>query len=151
MAKFVYSLDTECEDDPRRIEYEKMTKRKPAEGTRVYREDGGWRAFRLWLMEMRQLFQGDLIPFEWVAQFVGVTRAAVHKRIKSGQLTIFTFGMEETVKGVLGGERKRMRQEFKYAVLTECHFWRTNLMDEWYAEHDAIEAQAREKERKRKH
>lgn len=134
MAKAVYTLDTACADDPRRLEYEKLTGKKPAEGTRVYREDGSWQSFRLWHMEMRHLFAGDVLPFGWVAQFVGVTRAAVHKRVKTGQLTVFTFGMEEFVKGVLGGTRRRMRQEFKYALLTECHFWRSKLLDEaWEA------------------
>lgn len=142
----VYELNTLCEIDSRIGKYTELTKCQPEKETRVYRELGNWSQFRLWLMEMRHLFGGDLIPMEWVAQLVGVTRAAVHKRIRTGKLTVFVFGMEEHVKGALGGTRTRMRQEFKYALLTEVLFWRSQLLEEGMQKED----QRAEKRRKKR-
>lgn len=142
-----YRLATACESDPRTKEYVAYTKREPEPGTRTYREDGNWPQFRLWLLEMRHFFEGDVIPLEWVAQFVGVTRAAVHRKAQGGGLTVFVFGMEETVKGALGGTRRRMRQEFRYALLSECHYWRDSLLKKQVAKEDE---EAEKSRRKRK-
>jgi hypothetical protein len=116
-------MDTWIKFDARCEVYEKKTDRKPEAGTRLYREVGEWLAYRFWIRELARWFEGDLIPLEWVAQFVGVTRAAVHRRVANGDLTVFAFTFEEEVKSLLGGRRKRMKAEYRYAVLTECEQW----------------------------
>ena len=97
------------------------------EGTRVYREIGPENTFVQWLNEVQHSFDGELIPFEWVADYVCVSRAALHKRIKRGGLTVLLYEMHENVSGLLGGIRQRMRREYKYVPRTECDSWREVL------------------------
>jgi hypothetical protein len=97
------------------------------EGTRVYREIGPENTFVQWLNEVQDSFDGELIPFEWVADYVCVSRAALHKRIKRGGLTVLLYEMHENVSGLLGGIRQRMRREYKYVPRTECDSWREVL------------------------
>ena len=96
-------------------------------GTRVYREIGPENTFVQWLNEVQDSFDGELIPFEWVADYVCVSRAALHKRIKRGGLTVLLYEMHENVSGLLGGIRQRMRREYKYVPRTECDSWREVL------------------------
>ena len=130
-------METEIEFDGRIKRYEKrvrMVGGKAAAvsidaGTRVYREIGGEAQLRHWLNEAQNAFDGELVPFEWAADYVGVSRAALHKRIKRGGLTVLVFEMRELVSGILGGQRQRMRQEYKYIPRTECDSWRQLLLD----------------------
>ena len=98
-------------------------------GTRIYREPGYGTFFQQWLREVQEDFEGELIPFEWVADYVGVTRAALHKRVKKGNLTVLVYEMRERVKGALGGNRERMRREYKFVPKAECDGWYSDLCD----------------------
>ncbi|QDV50696.1 hypothetical protein [Gimesia fumaroli] len=98
-------------------------------GTRIYREPGRGQFFQHWLSDVQEDFDGELIPFEWVAEYVGVTRAALHKRVKKGNLTVLVYEMRERVKGVLGGSRERMRREYKFVPKTECDGWYSDLCE----------------------
>jgi hypothetical protein len=97
------------------------------EGTRVYRETGSETWFTHWLGDVHFAFDGELIPFEWVADYVCVSRAALHKRVKNGGLTVLVYEMREWVSGILGGQRQRMRREYKYVPKKECDSWRELL------------------------
>lgn len=99
-------------------------------GTRIYREKGTEIQMRHWLREVHDAFNGELLPFEWVADYVGVSRNSLHKRIKSGKLTVLVFEMQEYVKGVLGSTRTRMRCEYKYIPKEECDSWRELLIEQ---------------------
>lgn len=103
-------------------------------GTRIYRESGDEHHMRWWINELQKIFEGQLLPFEWVAEYVGISRAALHKRVKRGGLTVFVFEVTEKVTGILGGKRERMRQEYKCVPITECEDWRNQLWDEALAE-----------------
>lgn len=98
-------------------------------GTRIYRETGGGQFFQTWLKEVQEDFDGELVPFEWVADYVGVTRAALHKRVKKGNLTVLVYEMREWVQGVLGSNRERMRREYKFVPKTECDGWYDDLCE----------------------
>lgn len=98
-------------------------------GTRVYREIGGQDTFSWWLKDVQEAFDGELIPYEWVSDYVGVTRAALSLRAKKGQITVLVYEHAERVKGILGGERSRMRKEYKYIPKTECDSWKRDLME----------------------
>ncbi len=102
------------------------------EGTRIYRELGSGGSFTSWLVEVQEAFDGELIPFEWVADYVGVTSAALHKRVKKGNLTVLVYEVDVPVKGVLGGLRKGMRREYKYVPMVECDGWHSDLCKEEY-------------------
>ncbi len=128
------------EFDKRIKKYEKICQMKDGKGavvsidpeTRVYREVGYEINLRQWISDIHEAFDKEVIPFEWVADFVGVTRAALHKRVKKGNLTVLVFEMQEVVKGVLGSKRERMRREYKYIPKTECEGWRDDLLEKQF-------------------
>ena len=130
-------METEITFDHRIRRYEKrvnMVRGKGPvvsidEGTRVYREIGPEMRLRHWLGDVQEAFDGELIPFEWVADYVQVSRAALHKRIKRGGLTVLVYEMHENVFGILGGVRRRMRQEYKFVPRSECDSWRELLLN----------------------
>jgi hypothetical protein len=131
-------METDFEFDPRIKKYEKRCRIVNGKGgavsidpgTRIYRDKGNKAIFSTWLREVQEDFDGQLVPFEWVADYVGVSRAALHKRIKRGGLTVLVFEMQELVRGVLGGVRERMRREYKFVPKVECDSWRHLLMDQ---------------------
>ncbi|MEI8017942.1 MAG: hypothetical protein WCH39_07055, partial [Schlesneria sp.] len=96
-------METDIEFDTRIKRYEKRINMVNGiaavvsidEGTRVYREIGPENTFIQWLNEVQDSFDGELIPFEWVADYVCVSRAALHKRIKRGGLTVLLYEMHE--------------------------------------------------------
>lgn len=130
-------METDIKFDERIKKYEKRCRivdgRGPAvsvdPGTRVYRELGTEIQFWHWLREVIEDFEGELVPFEWVSDYVGVSRAALHKRVKKGQLTVLVYQMQELVEGVLGGLRERMRREYKYVPKSECDSWKDLLIN----------------------
>jgi len=132
-------MDTQIEFDQRIRKYEEkchITEGKGHAvnvdaGTRIYREIGHPQQFHHWMRDVQESFDGEVIPFEWVADYVGVTRAALHKRVKKGNLTVLVFEMHENVIGVLGGIRERMRREYRYIPKTECDQWRDILSDQY--------------------
>lgn len=133
-------MDTMFEFDERIKRYEATCKMVDGKGhvvsvdpgTRIYREIGTGGSFTFWLEEIHKAFDGDLIPFEWVADYVGVTRAALHKRVKKGNLTVLVYEVEGLIKGALGGLRKGMRREYKYVPKKECDGWYADLCDAEY-------------------
>ena len=133
----VYEMETDIRFDDRIKLYEKDVRmvdgKSPAvsidAGTRVYREIGMETNFRHWLRDVQIAFEGELIPFEWVADYVQVSRAALHKRIKRGGLTVLVYEMREFVAGILGGVRQRMRSEYKFVPRSECDSWRELLLE----------------------
>lgn len=133
----VYGMETDIEFDQRIKRYEKrihlVRGKGPAvsvdSGTRIYREVGSKKSLEHWLREVQADFEGELVPFEWVADYVGVSRAALHKRIRRGGLTVLAFEMREHVTGVLGGVRERMRREYRFVPRLECDAWRELLLE----------------------
>lgn len=101
------------------------------EGTRWYVERGQVAQFRHWLRELRDALRGNLIPFSWAPDFVGVSRSALHKRARAGGLTVFTFIVTENSRTFLGGSRERdTRRRYDYATISECEAWR-DLLTQW--------------------
>jgi len=130
-------METEIEFDPRIRNYAKYVQLGKShavvsvdQGTRIYREVGSSRNLEHWLRDVQKYFEGELVPFEWVADYVGVSRAALHKRVKRGGLTVLVFEMREWVSGILGGTRERMRREYKFVPRSECDSWRELLLEQ---------------------
>lgn len=131
-------METDLEFDERIKRYERRVKlvngkgavvnRVP--GTRIYQEVGFWLELRLWMKDVQEAFEGELVPFEWVADYVGVSRAALHKRVNRGGLTVLAYTMQEHVRGILGGHRERMRAEYKFVPRLECDRWRAMLAEQ---------------------
>jgi len=94
------------------------------EGTRWYVRRGSVIEFRSWVRELRDFYKGNLIPFSWVPEYVGVSRSAVHQRARAGGLTVFTFIVKQQSQTFLGGTRERdTRRRYDYATLSECEAW----------------------------
>lgn len=105
-------------------------------GTRWYVERGSVQQFRHWLRELHQAHGGNLIPFSWVPDFVGVSRSAVHQRARAGGLTVFSFIVTQYSHTFLGGARQRdTRQRYDYATISECRGW-SELLMRWAEEQD---------------
>lgn len=116
--------------DSRLGKFEAFIHRGPKPGTRLYLEKGEFIQFRQWFREVKRFFKGDLIPYEWVAQYVGVTRAALHKRVTRGHLTVLSFMLHERTKGVFGDVRNRFRKEYRFLLLKEVDAWSRMLSED---------------------
>jgi hypothetical protein len=100
---------------------------KAEEDTRIFRKNGRDSYFREWIIELNKMLKGNLIPSTWVPAYVGVSRAAVHKRIKSGRLTMFVFQYEESYISLTMKWKSRKTAEFSYCVRSECQAWKDEI------------------------
>ena len=98
--------------------------------SRWYVERGPANYFKWWLEEIQQGLKGNLIPLQWVPDFVGVSRAGVLKRAKKGGLTIMSFIMITESTTILGGTKDRdSKKRYDYAIISECKYWREELSE----------------------
>lgn len=103
---------------------------KAEPGTRWFVERGPSKNFKHWLRELHEHLPGDLIPMQWVPQFVGVTRGAVKKRLDGGGLTGFSFVVVQADPSMLGSRAYReTKGRFDYLVVSECEHWREQVME----------------------
>jgi hypothetical protein len=93
------------------------------EETRIFRQSGNHMDFICWVNDLREVLKGNVMPATWVPTYVGVSRAAVHKRIKSGRLTMFVFEHVELELNLRFKHVERKKGEFAYCVRTECEAW----------------------------
>ncbi|MCE5327252.1 MAG: hypothetical protein LLG01_12660 [Planctomycetaceae bacterium] len=118
------------------------------EGTNWWVEKNRLWYFRHWMAEVQKAHGGNLLPLQWVPDYVGVSRAAVYQRAKSGGLTVFSFIVVANSRTILGGVREReTRKRYDYAILSECDAWREKLEE---AFEDAITNWEDEEERRAK-
>jgi hypothetical protein len=87
-------------------------------GTRVYRSEGDQTALRHWLDGLCHHIGPCLSP-GGSALYIGVSRAAVHKRMNAGGLAAFCF--------YLIAEKKLKQLPMVYIPLAECKAWRAAL------------------------
>lgn len=100
------------------------------ENTRVYRESSNPKSLPQWVHGLQEHFSGELLPFEWVPEYVGVSRASVHKRMRKGQLTVFVLEVLDEFTPVLRWTRPpKTRRECKYVPRTECDAWILSRID----------------------
>lgn len=82
------------------------------------------------MQEINEYCPGNIIPFSWVPDYVGVSRSAVHKRAKNGGLTVLGFIVTELSQTILGGFKEReTRKQYDFAFLSECRQWREILLE----------------------
>jgi hypothetical protein len=93
----------------------------PDKDTRTFRTNGP-DSLQTWMEHLRAELQGNLIPLQWVPDFVGVSRAAVHKRVKQGKLTVFVYEISDYLSA-FGKTWTKRRGEVAYCVLSECQAW----------------------------
>lgn len=100
----------------------------PDEDTRIFRQSGIQMSFHSWMFNLQDEMKGNLIPSNWVPEFVGVSRAAVHKRIKAGRLTMFVFDLMDHKLTVLMKYKEVRICDFSYCVRSECFAWYEEIM-----------------------
>lgn len=98
----------------------------PDDGTRMYRHEGSQEESGAWFELLTEIV-GPTVSAGGVSMICPVSRAAVHKRIKEGRLSIFLFHVTYR-KTTLFGENKILRQEpYGYIPVSECRAWREEL------------------------
>lgn len=98
----------------------------PDDGTRMYRHEGSQEESGAWYELLTEIV-GPTVSPGGVSMICPVSRAAVHKRIKEGRLSIFLFHVTYR-KTTLFGENKILKQEpYGYIPVSECRAWREEL------------------------
>ena len=59
--------------------------------------------------------------------FAGVSRAAVHKRLKDGKLTAFLFHVTRASRSIFGYQKKLKQLPYAYVPVSECKAWGVEL------------------------
>jgi hypothetical protein len=96
---------------------------EPAPGTRIYRSEGSHDDCGAWFEAIHKHLDGVGLSPGGVSMYVPVSRAAVHKRIKDGKLTAFTFHITRETTGFLGKKRKAKEQPYILLSIAECKAW----------------------------
>jgi hypothetical protein len=99
-------------------------RRKP--GSRVYRRSGSQEECSAWFEVLMDII-GPAVSPGGVSMYCPVSRAAVHKRLKEGRLSIFLFHVELR-KTTLFGKNKILREDpYGFVPVSECKAWRKEL------------------------
>ena len=118
--------------DRRVHNYIKQRNLEAEKGTRIIKEEGRMGTLKYWIESLQEEFGNDLIPYEWVADYVMVSRVALMKRVKKGQLTVFSYRILES-KDSLFGRTKLIpsRIEYKFVPRQECDAWLLNSLHKY--------------------
>jgi len=99
---------------------------EPDPGTRVYRASGPEEGSGPWY-EIIDLLAGPVVSPGGAAMFAPVSRAAVHKRLKEGNLTAFCFHVTSTRTSIFGKQRKVRDTPYVYIPSSELKAWAEEL------------------------
>jgi hypothetical protein len=101
---------------------------EPTPGTRIYRREGTLAECGLWFETLGEHYKGDVgLSPAGASMFVPVTRAAVHKRMREGKLTGFTFYVTRQEKSFLGFNRKAKGRPYIVISVSECKAWAVEM------------------------
>ncbi|MEM7147124.1 MAG: hypothetical protein AAF591_18540 [Verrucomicrobiota bacterium] len=98
----------------------------PDGGTRVYRAEGTEGEAGEWYDAVTAV-AGPTVSPGGASMFAPVSRPAVHKRVKEGNLTAFCFHVTRTRKGLFGKQRKARETPFVYVPISELKAWAHEL------------------------
>jgi hypothetical protein len=117
-------------DPPQRWKTSKWIEHEP--GSRKWVAEGNGPEFRQWIRELHAHLPGNLIPLQWAAELVGVTRESVSRRVEAGMLTYFCFKISEPSESVFGRLKSRQtRSTYEYVAISECEAWRDIVADRY--------------------
>jgi len=100
---------------------------EPTPGTRTYRREGTYEECGKWFEAISEHFEGVGLSPGGVSMFAPVSRAAVHKRLKDGKLTAFTFYVTRDEKSLFGTKRKAKQRPYILLSKDECKAWGAEL------------------------
>lgn len=92
------------------------------DGTRIRRRQGSEEECAEWFEYIHERF-GNTVSPGGVSMFLPVSRAAVHKRLKSGKLTAFLFHVTHRERTFFGRTREVKAQPYVYIPVIECKAW----------------------------
>lgn len=99
---------------------------KVDEGTRIYRRDGSQEESAAWFDALTEIV-GPTVSPGGVGMYCPVSRAAVYKRVKEGNLSMFLFHVTHR-KTTLFGKTKILRDTpYSYIPISEARAWRREL------------------------
>jgi hypothetical protein len=95
-------------------------------GTRIYEKKGPEEECGPWYEVIDELF-GPCVSPGGVAMYCPVTRAAVHKRIKEGRITVFLYHVTERKIGLFGSKEVVRESPYTYIPVSEIKAWKKEL------------------------
>jgi hypothetical protein len=95
-------------------------------GTRMYRKSGPEDQLAAWSDVVFQVV-GHCVSPGGAAMRVGVSRAAVHQRLKDGALTGFFYYSTKGRRTLFGGKQPKRTLEVGFIPVLECNEWRKEL------------------------
>lgn len=99
---------------------------KPDAGTRIYRAEGDDEAYMLWWDRLCSYFPRGLVSPGGACPYAGVSRAAVHRAMREGRLTVFAFHPIKEQRGIFGSRVERS-SPYVYLPVVELKAWRMEL------------------------
>lgn len=101
---------------------------EPDPGTRIYRIEGSDAEVGQWYEAICECFPDDsFVSPGGVGMFAGVSRPAVHKRLKEGKLTAFFFHVTRATQSIFGYQKKIKQLPYGYIPVSECKAWGVEL------------------------
>lgn len=99
---------------------------EPIPGTHMYRREGAEDEIPYWTDIIFQMIGPCLSP-GGAAQYVGVSRAAVHKRLKEGGLIGYFFYSTKARTSYFGATKEKRDLSVGYIPLDQCQQWRSEI------------------------
>jgi hypothetical protein len=99
---------------------------KPSPTPRFFHADGDDEAFTRWWDALVREFPRGLVSPGGACPYAGVSRAAVHKAMKDGRLTVFAFHPVKEQRGIFGSKLVRTNP-YLYLPVVELKAWRVEL------------------------
>lgn len=105
---------------------------KRKKGTKWFEESGDKKTFELWLEEIHKKHPGNLLPLQWAADLVRVSRTAVLNKAKKGELFVFSYIVKKSIKSITGTKGNRQtRKRYDYVLISELKQWEKDLMNKY--------------------
>lgn len=99
---------------------------KQDKDTRIFRAEGDSDAFMHWWDVLSEHLPRGLVSPGGACPYAGVSRAAIHKAMREGRLTVFAFHKHEEKRGIFGSKLVR-ENPYMYLPIVELKAWRVEL------------------------
>ncbi len=112
----------------------------PADGTRIYRAEGTDEDYMRWWDALAESFPRGLVSPGGGSPYAGVSRAAIHRAMRDGRLTVFAFHKVKEQRGIFGSKLVR-ENPYLYLAVIELKAWRLELEERigrHFAEGEAV-------------
>jgi hypothetical protein len=94
----------------------------------LYRKSGSEEECGVWFETLTELIGNSVSP-GGVGMYCPVSRAAVHRRIKDGKLSMFLYHVVERKTSLFRRDRDERKSPFAYIPVSECKAWKKEFED----------------------